>query len=298
QEEWHALRSAERGQQVPHVARFKANQLPQAYKDHDRIDVIGREAAMDAVAAGELPADGMRFGASQLAQQQAAEEYLSIRDRGASGCVLAGTWREVSAINDDVQAELLRRGEVDGSKSIEAVVDVEKGLTQQIHPGDMVAVRANQNKGSLQNGHLGKVTRVTSRGLYVRVADEYGNSAERFLKKEALQNEGASLGYAQTIASSQGITVDEAVLVMNPESKMTDRENAYVGMTRGRESNRVILVSDSPSNDEQVEAAFANTMLTSGRNASPLEAWEQAQDQDAVKEIQDTFAADGLPLEE
>ncbi|KDS92395.1 hypothetical protein DHOM_11195 [Dermabacter hominis 1368] len=52
-----------------------------------------------------------------------------------------------------------------------------------------------------------------------------------------------NLGYAVTAHRAQGITTDTAHVLVEPT---TTRENLYVAMTRGRESNRAYVILDRP----------------------------------------------------
>jgi hypothetical protein len=58
--------------------------------------------------------------------------------------------------------------------------------------------------------------------------------------------EHVSLAYAVTVHRSQGITVDQAVLVVD---RAASREHLYVGMTRGRQHNLAYVVTE-PTGDE------------------------------------------------
>ena len=53
------------------------------------------------------------------------------------------------------------------------------------------------------------------------------------------------LGYAQTSHASQGRTVDHSLLVV-AEGDTPDRAGVYVPMTRGRHTNRAVVVTDLP----------------------------------------------------
>ena len=55
--------------------------------------------------------------------------------------------------------------------------------------------------------------------------------------------EYVDLGYAVTAHRAQGITVDTSHVVVTPS---TTRENLYVSMSRGRESNIAYVALDQP----------------------------------------------------
>ena len=297
QQRWHSLPSLGDVGENDLVTMSRAREIVSAYDEQGRIEVIGRDAVNDAIAAGELSPDDAMRGATQLAQDKAAEEYLRIRDGGGSGCVLAQSHVEVAAVNDKVQRELIERGEIDTERSADVLVSEDKDIVQKVHAGDMLAIRANQNKQSLLNGQLGKVERVTPLGVYISVPDEHGVAQSRFLDRKTLATkEVASLGYAQTCNSSQGITVDEAVLMIDPTNAHAARETTYVGMSRAKESNNIILVSNDGSSDESVRESLASAMVTRGRGMSPLQELESRKTQKAVDGMRAEFQADGIDL--
>ena len=60
--------------------------------------------------------------------------------------------------------------------------------------------------------------------------------------------EHVGLAYALTVHKAQGQTVDHGVLVVDPH--MT-RNQLYVGMTRGRSSNKALLVAEVEDHDHR-----------------------------------------------
>jgi hypothetical protein len=58
--------------------------------------------------------------------------------------------------------------------------------------------------------------------------------------------ENVALSYAVTVHKGQGLTVDQAVLLVD---RATSAEHLYVGMTRGRQHNLVCVVTE-PAGDE------------------------------------------------
>jgi hypothetical protein len=58
--------------------------------------------------------------------------------------------------------------------------------------------------------------------------------------------EHVALGYAVTVHKGQGVTTDEAVLIVD---RATSTEHLYVGMTRGRHHNLACVVTE-PAGDE------------------------------------------------
>ena len=89
----------------------------------------------------------------------------------------------------------------------------------------------------VRNGDVFTVTGRTDTGLTVQRLDAT-DTAEL---PAAYVAEYARYGWASTIASAQGATVDDALLLARPG---LDRTNLYVGMTRGRDSNHLYLAPE------------------------------------------------------
>ena len=71
--------------------------------------------------------------------------------------------------------------------------------------------------------------------------------------------EHLDLGYAVTAHRAQGITVDTAHVVVTPS---TTRENLYVSMTRGRDSNIAYVALDQPDDSHSTPEADDVTART------------------------------------
>src|SRR5699024_5970903 len=119
--------------------------------------------------------------------------------------------------------------------------DLHDGTTAGV--GDTIITRRNDRR--LRNGH--DWVRNGERWTIARVRDDgsitirrpgrrYGGS---IVLPAAYVGEHVDLGYAVTAHRAQGITTDTAHVVVEPT---TTRENFYVAMTRGRDSNRAYVV--------------------------------------------------------
>src|SRR5262249_15385919 len=90
------------------------------------------------------------------------------------------------------------------------------------------------------------------------------------------------LGYATTVHRSQGSTVDRSHLLMNAT---LGRALAYVGLTRGAESNRIYLATDAlyPTCEQQPEdpitalEMFAKVLAREDDNLTATETMRLAQ---------------------
>jgi exodeoxyribonuclease V alpha subunit len=164
--------------------------------------------------------------------------------------VLADTREQVAALNDAIRIRLVRAG----------VVDDEHPTTtaggQRIGAGDRVATRRNDVNLGVANRETWTVTDVTEDG-HVTVTGERG---ERSLPA-AYVREYVELAYATTVHGVQGDTTTQAHLAVGEH---TTAASAYVGMTRGRETNIAHLVADT------VDDARENWVAVFGRDRADL----------------------------
>lgn len=91
----------------------------------------------------------------------------------------------------------------------------------------------------MRNGDRFTVLAASDGGLLL----EHISGARTTLPAEYVR-EYAAYGWASTIDSAQGATVDVGILLARPG---LDREHLYVGLTRGRDANQVHLAPTEPS---------------------------------------------------
>lgn len=130
------------------------------------------------------------------------------------------------------------------------VGDIEVNLADgtKASEGDLVITRHNDRRlhtlrgGWVRNGDRWIVTRVQKDGsMQVQRADvDFGGSVTL---PAAYVAGHVDLGYAVTAHRAQGMTVDTSHVVV---SGSTTRENFYVSMTRGRDSNIAYVALDKP----------------------------------------------------
>jgi ATP-dependent exoDNAse (exonuclease V) alpha subunit len=79
--------------------------------------------------------------------------------------------------------------------------------------------------------------------------------------------ENVTLAYAVTIRKSEGLTVDEAVVIVDAA---TAAEHLYVGMTRGRNNNLACVVCEPLDDDHQHRQVPDAPTCTDDARAGPL----------------------------
>ncbi|HEX4057670.1 MAG TPA: MobF family relaxase [Galbitalea sp.] len=193
--------------------------------------------------AGESPAllfDQLRaLGLIQLhestdaVQEAIAETALD----GAKVTITTATNDEARELNARVRAERVQRGDVDDTRTSTGI----DGLA--IGAGDMVQTRKNDSELQVANRQTWTVRHVGEDGtVWVREAGN-GHQYQRTVALSAEYiREYTHLAYASTAYGVQGATVSESHTVL---SDALDASGAYVGMTRGRKTNRLHIVAEN-----------------------------------------------------
>ena len=188
-----------------------------AYEAHDRI-VPGRiEQHLDTI----------------------ATYWIECRDRGESLAITTTRNEHVDMINDRIQTERWHRLEIDRTRRASTA----DGIGAWV--GDLIATRRNDR------------SLITSTGQFVRNRDQWVVTAidERGEISAARVDGGGSvvlpaeyargyvrLGYAATEPGNQSDTQDRSVTLATGS---TTGRGVYVGMTRGRQSNHVLVITDT-----------------------------------------------------
>ena len=179
---------------------------------------------------------------------------------GKSSILVTESSHAVRTLNERARAErLLDAGAVNGREVLLA-----DGNRASI--GDHIITRRNDRAlrtsrgGWVKNGDRWQVVDVRRDGsmLVDRLDPRYEGKA--VLPAEYVA-EYVDLGYAVTAHRAQGITVDTSHVVVTPS---TTRENLYVSMSRGRESNVAYVALDQPDDSHatpEPDDVTAHTVL-------------------------------------
>lgn len=160
---------------------------------------------------------------------------------GRASVLVADSNESVLALNERARAELI----LDGTVNARREVELHNG--QRAAAGDAVITRSNDRRlragrGWVRNGNRWTITEVRDDGSLTlrRAGQRWGGSVVIPAEYAA---EHVELGYAITSYRTQGVTVDTAHVLADAT---TTRENFYVAMTRGAESNHAYLAVDRP----------------------------------------------------
>lgn len=121
--------------------------------------------------------------------------------------------------------------------------------------GDLVITRRNDRTltttsdaldgGFVRNGDRWQITHVHRDGSVEARREGHGPDASVRLPADYVADH-LDLGYAVTAHRAQGLTVDSSHVLV---TRTTTRENLYVSMTRGRDTNRAYVALDEPTAD-------------------------------------------------
>lgn len=169
-----------------------------------------------------------------------ATYWIDCNDQGRSLAITTARNEHVDLINTRVQAARRDRGDLDPARGA-ATAD---GIGAWV--GDIIATRRNDR------------TLITSAGQFVRNRDQWivtaieasGDiTAARIdgggvaVLPAAYAREHVRLGYAATEPGNQSDTQDRSITLATGS---TTGRGLYVGMTRGRQTNHVLVVTDTP----------------------------------------------------
>ncbi|MFO6453415.1 MULTISPECIES: MobF family relaxase [unclassified Aeromicrobium] len=186
-------------------------------------------------------------------------------------------------LNTRARAERILDGDTDSSH------EVRLGDGTRASAGDLIITRANDRRltstrgGWVRNGDRWRVLAVGRDGS-LQVERDDARRGGSITLPAAYVAENVDLGYAVTAHRAQGLTVDTAHVVV---TNSTTRENLYVSMTRGRDTNTAYVGLDRPDDshtplaDSEVSgrSVLHGVLLHSGAELSAHQMIEAEQEQ-------------------
>ncbi|MEX5274712.1 MobF family relaxase [Kocuria sp. CPCC 205235] len=168
------------------------------------------------------------------ADDEQAREHITEHAREGETITVA-TNDEAAALNERIRLGRVEVGEVDDTVTATGSDDLTIGA------GDLIQTRRNDTALGVANRQQWIVQQVTEDGTVNarEAASDRKNPRTVTLPAEYLA-EHAHLSYAATAYGVQGATVDGSHTVL---TKATSAAGVYVGMTRGRETNRLHIVA-------------------------------------------------------
>jgi hypothetical protein len=247
-------------------AEREALALWRAGRQHETLTAL---AGMGRVHVTETPAES--FAQILTRYTEAARELADVHERIRDVLVLAGTNEAADRINTGVRAVLRESGLLPAADQ-DAVYRLASGRTLRLAVGDQVMLRRNEYRSQLDpaapdllNGYRGVVREVDGRRrVLVEWRAAHGALVADWVEPAYIAKGGLSLAYALTVAKSQGMTCQQAIVY----GAGLDAHTLYPALTRARIRTDLILprtVIESP--ERQLEL---------GEPATPGEALARA----------------------
>ena len=169
------------------------------------------------------------------ADDEQAREHITENAKHGEAITVA-TNDEAAALNERIRAGKVERGEVDDTVKATG----SDGLP--IGAGDLIQTRKNDTTLGVANRQQWIVQHVNNDGtVYAREVASGRKSPRTVALPAEYVEEHAHLSYAATAYGVQGTTVDASHTVL---SEATSAAGVYVGMTRGRQANRLHVVAE------------------------------------------------------
>lgn len=167
-----------------------------------------------------------------------AHAWVDDYERGQSIAVTAETNAHVDALNTAVQARRRALGHLDPDRALAI------GGGETAGPGDLVVTRRNDRTlrtvagEPVRNRERWRIESIQPDGSLTL---SQGRGHDRVTLPTDYARRHLRLGYAATAHGHQGDTVDRSYTLVTPS---TSHRALYVGATRGRQSNRLLVVTD------------------------------------------------------
>ncbi|WP_431246404.1 AAA family ATPase [Leifsonia xyli] len=181
--------------------------------------------------AGELVRTGhVLLADSDVAAQSAmVSAWFDAARTHRTIALVTATHAEAQAVSEEIQSRRIAEGSVDPNHEASG----QGG--QSIFVGDVVQTRRNDSAADVQNRENWVVKSVTAD--HVMLASERDSGDLRWITR-AYANSHLHLAYATTVYGVQGETTDLSFV-----GPGVDASGLYVGLTRGRQSNSVVVVA-------------------------------------------------------
>ncbi|WP_454110198.1 AAA family ATPase [Leifsonia shinshuensis] len=182
------------------------------------------------------------------AHESMVTAWLDSSRKGESIALVTATHAEAQQISEAIQARRIECGAVDTTRSVFG----QSG--QSLFVGDVVQTRRNDNRSGVENRQNWVVRNITDEHLTLASVSD-STLLRRITREYAISN--LHLGYASTVYGVQGETTERSIV-----GPGVDAAGLYVGLTRGRSQNEVIVLAGS------VEAAKTELAATMQRHLS------------------------------
>lgn len=221
-----------------HRFRLRTGEKDEAYAAHS----VALRTGADPEQAAQTVMDTAQVYGSGTERAAVVAGVWAARVHTGTGLVIAGTNEQAQLLNGLIRDQLIASRIIGVGRSVTTAPAEGRWASETISAGDVVATRVNAagtDGGRYANRERWRVRDVDADGG-VQLVSLDGTRAVQLDARAARQH--VQLAYAVTGYGAQGLTVDEAIQLVDDG---TDRPGFYVGATRGRYANQTALVAEN-----------------------------------------------------
>jgi len=226
------------------------------------------------------------------AVQKAVGDWKSFKESSPNktAMVLAKTNAQVRALNMEMRSYLRETGCLRGDEHTISVVDTSgRSNDLEIAPGDQVLFKKRIDELGVINGSLATVTHIEADQKGLNISIDVDGCSVNFAMSAIADHKGRvpiAHGYASTIFSAQGATVDAAYVVADHTMR---RNEAYVAASRAREITCLYLDREKIDNAARSQMPLsepARSMITHEQRRQVLvETWKRTQTKSSTRDF-------------
>ncbi len=221
----------------------------------------------------------------------------------STALIMAKTNKQVRALNTQMRLHLREVGQLrGGDHGVKAADASGRAYDLDIAIGDQVMFKKRIDELGVINGTTGIVTRIEAvRSGHKFSMDVQGHQIE-FTTSELADDKGRvplAHGYAATVYSSQGATVDAAYVVADHTLK---RNEIYVAASRARDGCRIYLDRDRIEKSVRSQMPLSNaarSVISKAQLRQHLsEAWARAQTKSSTRDFDNSARSSVMQQQE
>lgn len=202
------------------------------------------------------------------ARNKMVSAWFDAEEQRQTVALVAATHAEALAISQEIQNRRIQEGRIHTGQSTSGQD------SQQMFVGDIVQTRRNDRQAGVQNRQHWVIKRITDTHVVLASASD---STDLKSVSHEYASSHVHLGYASTVYGVQGETADRALV-----GPGVDAAGLYVGLTRGKDANEVVLVAQTKASAktqlvEMMQRQSVEETLDASRSAARVELRRAAQ---------------------